>query len=105
MKWDNGVEFTADDVVFTAGVHKRFQIPRYYDYWKFIERIEALDKRTVRIVLERPMAIFYTRTLTSWIVQKQTWNPIIGEGNAILGEKRDKAKAQGMKIKRRGKPE
>jgi ABC-type transport system substrate-binding protein len=74
MQWDDGTEFTAEDVVFTAEVFKRFQIPRYYAYWKFVKKIEALDNRTVRMTMEKPMAVFRTRTLTSRIVQKRKWD-------------------------------
>ncbi|MBW1804611.1 MAG: hypothetical protein JRJ85_28270 [Deltaproteobacteria bacterium] len=57
MKWDDGTEFTADDVVFTAQVIKKFKVPRYYAYWEFVDKIEAVDKRTVRLTLNRPMAV------------------------------------------------
>jgi ABC-type transport system substrate-binding protein len=84
MQWDDGTEFGAEDVVFTAEVFKKFQVPRYFAYWEFVEKIEALDKRTVRITLERPMAIFHTRALTSWIVQKRRWEPIVRKADKTL---------------------
>jgi peptide/nickel transport system substrate-binding protein len=77
MKWDDGSDFTAEDVVFTGGIFKKFQIPRYYAYWEFVKEIVALDNRTVRITLDRPMAVFPRRTLSTWIVQKKKWQPLI----------------------------
>ena len=46
MQWDDGTECSAEDVVFTARVFKKFQVPRQYAYWKFIRKIEALDEFT-----------------------------------------------------------
>ena len=77
MKWDDGSDFTAEDVIFTGGIFKKFQIPRYYAYWEFVKEIVALDNRTVRITLDKPMAVFPRRTLSTWIVQKKKWQPLI----------------------------
>jgi ABC-type transport system substrate-binding protein len=95
IQWDDGTEFSAEDVVFTAEVFKRFQVPRYYAYWEFVKKIQALDKRTVQITLEKPMAIFYTRTLTSWIVQKTKWEPVIREADKALKRFLDNENAKG----------
>jgi ABC-type transport system substrate-binding protein len=86
MRWDDGSEFTSEDVVFTGNVFKKFRIPRYYTYWKSVESIEALDKRTIRMTLETPTAIFARRTLTSWIVQKKKWQPLIRRAEKLLKE-------------------
>ena len=98
MQWDDGTEFGAEDVVFTAEVFKKFQIPRYYTYWEFVKKIEALDKRTVKMTLDRPMATLYTQTLTSWIVQKRKWQPIVRKANGglegILGSSKTKRNAK-----------
>ena len=83
-QWDDGTEFTADDVVFTAEAFKRFRIPGYYSYWKFVRHIEALDKYTVKMTLDRPMAVLFTRTLTSLIVQKKKWEPVIRNAERML---------------------
>jgi ABC-type transport system substrate-binding protein len=72
-KWSDGSDFTSEDVAFTAQLIKEFKIPRYSARWKFIRKIETPDKRTVKFYLEKPMAIFETRTLTSSIVQKKEW--------------------------------
>ncbi len=86
-KWSDGSDFSSHDVVFTAEIFKRFRIPRYYDYWNFITKIEALDKLTVRLTLDRPRAILFSRTLTSWVVSKKQWEPVVLEaGRALKGQ-------------------
>lgn len=97
MEWDDGTPFSAFDVVFTANVFKRFQIPKYYQYWEFVEKVEALDARTVQIALKRSMAVLYTRTLTSWIVQKKKWEPVIRKAEERLKEVQQSQKANGMR--------
>ena len=94
MQWDDGMEFNAEDVVFTAEIFKKFQFPRYSAYWEFVKKIEAIDERTVQITLERPMAVLFTRILTTWIVQKRKWEPIVREANDRLKEVRDSGNAK-----------
>ena len=89
MKWDDGTEFTAEDVVFSGEIIKKFRIPRYYAYWEFVEKIVALDKRTIRMTLKRPMAVFPRRSLTSWIVQKKKWEPLVKLAEKKLGVSKD----------------
>jgi ABC-type transport system substrate-binding protein len=96
MQWDDGTEFRAEDVVFTAEVFKKFHIPRYYEYWKYVKKIEALDNRTVQLTLEKPSAILYTRTLTTWVVQKSKWEPIIRNAENKLKEAIEQQTAKGM---------
>ena len=76
-KWSDGSEFTSEDVAFTGRLIKEFKVPRYRARWKFIKRIETPDKRTVIFYLEKPMAVFTTRTLTSPIVQKKEWAQVV----------------------------
>jgi len=78
-KWSDGSEFTSEDVAFTGRLINEFKIPRYRARWKFIKRIETPDKHTVRFYLEKPMAIFSTRTLTSPIIQKKEWAQVAEE--------------------------
>ncbi|HUU49561.1 MAG TPA: ABC transporter substrate-binding protein [Nitrospinota bacterium] len=76
-KWHDGTPVTAHDVVFTANVIKDFKVPRYRARWKFVKKIEAIDDYTIKYTLSQPMAIFYTHTLLSFIVQKSKWQPIV----------------------------
>ncbi|MFC1823509.1 ABC transporter substrate-binding protein [Thermodesulfobacteriota bacterium] len=72
-KWSDGSDVTSEDVAFTGNLIKDFKIPRYYASWKFIRKIEPVEKHTVRFLLEEPRAIFLTRTLTTPIVQQKEW--------------------------------
>jgi peptide/nickel transport system substrate-binding protein len=76
-KWSDGSDFTAEDVAFTGHMIYLFKMPRHYSKWKFIQKIEVVDKHTVRFVLSQPKAIFLTRTLTTPIVQKKQWAPLV----------------------------
>jgi len=77
LTWTNGSPLTAEDVAFTGNTIKEFKVPRYYANWRFIKKTEALDEHTVRFFLERPAAIFLSRTLTTPIAQKREWEKVI----------------------------
>ncbi len=76
-KWSDGTDFTASDVVFTGEMIYLFKMPRHYSKWKFVQKVEALDPHTVRFTLKEPKAIFLSRTLTTPIVQKKQWEPLV----------------------------
>ncbi|MGD9040604.1 MAG: ABC transporter substrate-binding protein, partial [Desulfobacteraceae bacterium] len=78
-KWSDGSELTSEDVAFTGNLIKAFKVPRRYSYWKFIEKIETPDKRTVKFYLKRPMAVFLARTLATPIVPKKEWVKVAEE--------------------------
>jgi peptide/nickel transport system substrate-binding protein len=78
-KWSDGTELTSEDVAFTGDLIREFKVPRFYSNWKFIKKIEILDKYTVRFVLKVPKAIFLTRTVTTPIVQKKEWVDKVNE--------------------------
>ncbi len=75
-KWSDGSPLTAQDVAFTANLIKEFKIPRHFDRWSFVKAVEVLDAKTVRFFLEKPMAIFLSRTLATPIVSKKEWEPV-----------------------------
>lgn len=85
-KWDDGTPFTSEDVVFTAELIRRFRIPAYWNNWSFVERVEAPDERTVKLILKQPMAILWERTLTSTVVQKKRWKPLVERAERMLEE-------------------
>jgi ABC-type transport system substrate-binding protein len=78
-KWSDGSELTAEDVAFTGRIIKEFRMPRHFSKWKFIKKIETPDKYTVKFYLDKPMAIFLTRTLITPIVSKKEWLSIVEE--------------------------
>lgn len=84
-KWSDGSDFTSEDVVFTRQLFFDFQIPKYYNNWKIITKLEALDAHTLVFHIEEPSAIFLSRVLTAPIVSKKEWEPIAKE--ALTKEK------------------
>ncbi|MFO7885973.1 MAG: ABC transporter substrate-binding protein [Desulfobacteraceae bacterium] len=73
VKWSNGSDLTSSDVVFTINLIKEFQVPRFISKWRFVKKVEAVDKHTVRFYLEEPKAVFLTRSLGIPIVSKKEW--------------------------------
>lgn len=79
IKWEDGTELTAHDVVFTAKIMMEFKIPRYWSSWEFVESVEALDNYTVKFKLKECRVTFMEGTLMSIIVQKKKWEKIVDE--------------------------
>jgi ABC-type transport system substrate-binding protein len=71
--WSDGSRFTSRDVAFTGRLIQSFKVPRYASKWRFIERIETPDARTVVFYLKRPMAEFLSGTMATPIVQEKEW--------------------------------
>ncbi len=94
-QWDDGTAFTSEDVAFTADVIRKFRIPAYWNNWNFVERVETPDPRTVRLVLKRPMAILWERTLTSIVIQKKRWKPLFDKAEQLLQESLKAQEASG----------
>ena len=76
-KWSDGSALTSEDVAFTGNLIREFKIPGLSAYWRFIKKIETPDKQTVRFYLTEPMAVFLSRTLTTQIVPKKEWMPVV----------------------------
>ncbi|MBN1200459.1 MAG: peptide ABC transporter substrate-binding protein [Anaerolineae bacterium] len=58
--WQDGMPFTADDVVFTMELMSDPQFPgpvALHEFWRTVE-VDALDERTVRFRLTQPLASF-----------------------------------------------
>lgn len=61
--WHDGVEFTADDVIFTYNKVIDPKVPTpYSSIYGPVERVESLDKYTVRVLYKEP----YAPALESW---------------------------------------
>ncbi len=57
VKWHDGVEFTADDVIFTYETMVDPKVPTpYASYFDLVESVEALDRYTVRVTYREPFA-------------------------------------------------
>jgi len=75
-RWSDGTPFTSRDVAFTGQLIQAFKVPRYQSKWKFIDRVETPDDRTVVFYLKKPMATFISGTLATPIVQEKRWAAI-----------------------------
>lgn len=63
VKWHDGAEFTADDVVFTYKTVTDPKVPTPYgSNYGPVEKVEAIDKYTVRVTYKEP----YAPALESW---------------------------------------
>ena len=79
VKFHNGDELTADDVLFTFSPErlwgKKAVVPNGRRYFGHLERVEKTDPYTVRFVTEKPDLVFEQRlaTYTSWVVSARSW--------------------------------
>lgn len=56
IKWHDGVEFTADDVVFSFNKIKdpKVDAPHLRNYYKDVQKVEKIDRYTVRFTYSKP---------------------------------------------------
>jgi len=79
VKFHNGDELTADDVLFTFSPDrlwgKNAVIRKGRNYFGHLKNVEKVDKYTVRFVTKRPDVVFEHRlsTYTSWVVSARSW--------------------------------
>jgi len=79
VKFHNGSELTADDVLFTFSPErlwgKKSVIPNGRRYFGHLDRVEKIDPYTVRFVTKEPDLVFEHRlsTYTSWVINAQEW--------------------------------
>ena len=66
IKWHDGVELSADDVVFTYEtiMNKKVFTPRKSNYTE-IKSVEKIDKYTIKITHKRP----YFKALVAWMIE------------------------------------
>ena len=81
IKWSDGSDFTADDVVFTADYCMNpdggcQQLTRFAD----VEKVEALDKHTVKVTFSKPKPFPYGPFVgaESPIIQKAQFQNCVG---------------------------
>lgn len=79
VKFHNGEEFTADDVVFTFSPErltgKNAVIPEGRRYFGHVEEVQKIDPYTVRFVTSKPDIVLEQRlaTYSAWIVNRKQW--------------------------------
>jgi ABC-type transport system substrate-binding protein len=81
-RWSDGSFVTADDVVFTVNTIKSLKVPKYHSDWEFVDKVEAVDERTVRFYLREPRATFLTRTLINYVMPEKQWAPLVKQAMA-----------------------
>jgi peptide/nickel transport system substrate-binding protein len=75
VKWHDGVDFTADDVVFTFNYTKEH--PYQWVDNSIVSSAEALDKYTVKLYLSRPYAPFFQDVAgVQPIIPKHIWENV-----------------------------
>lgn len=85
VRWSDGTPFTAGDVAFTARLIMHFRFPMLHYKFEFVTKVEAVDDFTVKYHLDREYLkgrmtpIFFTDTLTTFVVQRTQWEPIFKE--------------------------
>jgi peptide/nickel transport system substrate-binding protein len=97
VKFHNGDELTADDVMFTFSPERLWgpgsAIVEGRAYFGHLDKVEKLDERRVRFVTKEPDLVFESRlaTYTSWIVNARSWlqhKDAIERQNAALPQDR-----------------
>lgn len=79
VRFHNGDELTADDVVFTFSPErltgKDAVIPEGRQYFGHLKQVEKIDPYTVRFVTEQPDLVLEQRlaTYAAWIVNRRQW--------------------------------
>lgn len=79
VKFQNGADFNADDVVFTFSPErltgKESPLPQGRAYFGVLDHVEKVDDHTVRFVTKAPDPLLEQRLASwaSWIVDKDDW--------------------------------
>lgn len=109
VKFHNGDELTADDVVFTFSPErmtgKNTTIRNGRRYFGHLAKVTAVDKYTVRFVAKKPDLILEQRlaSYTSWIVSKRSWTEAAKKAKKKKKKKPAAAGAMAAKKKKKKK--
>lgn len=94
-RWSDGKPVTAYDVVFSFELGKKYNIYAYHLAWLALERVDAVDERTVRFVSSSKKFNFFNffggiGSLSSPILPKHRWEELEKEwGAGLLTEFKD----------------
>lgn len=78
MTWHDGQPVTTDDVVFSFEAPRGEEVPMYKPFVSNIDKVEAVDERTVRFTLNQPSAAFLVTSLAKVnLVPRHVWEPIL----------------------------
>lgn len=77
LQWHDGVDVTAEDVVFTFNYLKEWPVPFFNPWIDPISSVEATGPLTVRFELHEPFAPFFAGTLGQlFIIPKHIWEDL-----------------------------
>lgn len=92
VKWHDGSEFTAEDVVYTVNIIKHFEFPLFFYKFEYVKEVRAIDNYTIEYILDMDSLysgqetssksippVFYVDTLMQFIIQKKQWEPAFKE--------------------------
>ena len=76
VKWSNGQPFTANDVVFTFNLLKKYPALDVNSVWSFLQSVKATGTNTVAFTLQKPdvSGLFYIGSVTP--VPQSVWSKI-----------------------------
>ncbi len=74
--WHDGNPVTAEDLVFTVEFYKKYQPPSWYPLVEFVDRIELVDRYTVRVYLSRFNAWMLRTFGIMIILPKHIWTHV-----------------------------
>ncbi len=74
--WHDGNPITAEDLVFTVEFYRRHQPPSWYPSVEFVDRIELVDRYTVRVYLSRFSAWILRTFGTMIILPRHVWSHV-----------------------------
>ncbi len=77
VKWTDGQQLTADDVVFTLNLLKQYPATDTNGLWNTIANVTNSDSHTVVVTLKQPNApILWFLGGSTWIVPKHLWSSV-----------------------------
>jgi peptide/nickel transport system substrate-binding protein len=80
VKWHDGNEFSADDVVFTFDlIHSPKVVTPYTSTFRMVESVKAMDRYTVEVIYKKP----YFKALETWMMQIVPKHALENEENVM----------------------
>ncbi len=76
VKWSDGEDFNADDVVFTFNMLKEFPAMDRGAVWEYLESVEKVDDYTVVVHLSQVYTLLHELISGVWIVPEHIWSAI-----------------------------
>ncbi|OSQ36470.1 peptide ABC transporter substrate-binding protein [Thalassospira mesophila] len=76
LKWSDGKDLTAKDVVFTFNYVKKNPALDFVSVWNILDKVEAIDEHTVKFSLSSPSSLAVNRLIELPIVPQHIWADI-----------------------------